>query len=82
MQSLSLHTCRALSEEHAPENPWRVAQGALFGGLDRFTSGVTQLQAVFNAAAQFLRLDRVEIGSTKAGLCPRSLMHGANVAAQ
>jgi hypothetical protein len=59
------HVCRALSEEHVPDNPWRVAQGALFGRLDRFTSRIAQLQAAFTAASQFLRLDRVEIGSTK-----------------
>ena len=28
-----------------PDNPWRVAQGALFGRLDRFTSRIAQLQA-------------------------------------
>ena len=57
--------CRALSEEQAPDNPWRIAPGALFGRLDQFIARIGQLQAVFTAAAQFMRLDRVEIGSTK-----------------
>ena len=57
--------CRALSEEQAPDNPWRIGQGALFGRLDQFIARIGQLQAVFTAAAQFMRLYRVEIGSTK-----------------
>ena len=43
-----------------------MTQGALFGLLDPFTARIAQLQAAFTAASQFLRLDRVEIGSTKA----------------
>ena len=54
-----------MSEEQAPDNPWRVAPGALFRRLDQFIARVGQLQGVFTAAAQFMRLDRVEIGSTK-----------------
>lgn len=57
-----------------PENPWRVQAGALFGRLDSFLSRVGDLNAAFQAAAQFQRLERVEIGSTKVGSTSRSFV--------
>ena len=55
-----------------PEHPWRVASGVLFGRLDRFLARVGELDGAFQAAAQFQRLERIEIGSTKARPSPGS----------
>lgn len=59
--------CRIASEEEVPDNPWRVQKGALFGRLESFLNRIGDLSAAFQAAAQFQRLERIEVGSTKVG---------------
>jgi len=74
----ALRVCTALRDAYAeaaersaaevPRNPWRVPRAALFSRLDAFTERLSDLLELCHTAAQYARLEKVEVGGTK-GRC-------------
>ena len=56
------------------DRPWRFKSGAVFERLDGFRARLHALQDMFQSAAAFGRLERIEIGGYK--VRARSLCHG------
>lgn len=71
----ALRVCAAFRESYdiacarsgveCPGNPWRMPSAAVFSRLDAFTERCGDLVELFNTAAQFARLEKVEVGGTK-----------------
>ncbi len=64
----SMEEYRARSIRSVPSNPWRYAASSVCGHLDIFRQRLLDLQAIAGTAAQYGRLDRIEIGGSQVGL--------------
>ena len=65
----SMDEYRARSIRTVPGNPWRYSASAVCGHLDIFRQRLMDLQAMAGTAAQYARLERIEIGGSQVGCC-------------
>lgn len=57
---------KARTLEETPNNPWKFQNSALFGRLDAFLDRCNDVLNLSQTALQFHKLERVEVGGTKA----------------